>query len=90
MGDHRGVRSREFFRIKLLRATRPEQVRALLDDMEHEQIQMLDQMFEIGWHLRGFVNYDHAWGMSQIERVRALKYIEGRLKLVEKTRMPII
>lgn len=90
MDDRRRVRSREFFRIRLLRATHFEDVKALREEMEGEQLQMLDQMFEIGWHLRGFVNYDQAWGMSQIERIRALKYIEGRIKLVEKTKMPIL
>lgn len=40
--------------------------------------------------MRGSVNREDAWSMSFRERKIALKFIEERVKMIEKTGMPIL
>jgi hypothetical protein len=42
------------------------------------------------WHMRGSLSRDEAWTLSPQERIDIQKFIEERLKIVEKTRLALI
>lgn len=58
--------------------------------MQTEQKKLRQQIHDIMWHMRGSLSREEAWTLSEVERRDMLEYIEGRLKLVEKTKLPLI
>jgi hypothetical protein len=40
--------------------------------------------------MRGGISREEAWNLSPLERTDIFKFIEERLKIVEKTKMPLI
>ena len=62
----------------------------LLNEMVAEQNQLLDQITDILWHMRGGLTKEDAWRLSPRERDSVIKSIKERIKNVEKTGMPLI
>lgn len=90
MADRGGVRPREFFRFRLLRAQKVEDIRAILSESRHDQQELRAHIASIMWHMRGSLSREEAWTLSPDERKDISKLIEERLKIVEKTRMPLL
>lgn len=67
-----------------------EQVEGLLREYKSEQDAIEDTIHEIMWHMRGSVSREEAWTLSPGERKRILVQIESRIKLTEKTKMPLL
>jgi hypothetical protein len=87
--DQRGVRSGKFFRLRLLTAT-PAEIQEQLKTFRNEGKEIRSQIITIAWHMRGGVTRDEAWTLSYEERKEIMKYIEERVKIVEKTRLPLL
>lgn len=90
MGDLSGVRSFQFFRLRLLRARTHEDVQGLLADYELEQRELRDHIVSIIWHMRGGLSRDEAWALSPVEREDIMRFIQERMKIVEKTKLPLL
>lgn len=90
MGHHSRVRSFQFFRLRLLRLTTAESIRALLAEHRAEQGELRAHIVSIMWHMRGSLSREEAWTLSPVERMDIQKFIEERLKIVEKTHLPLI
>ena len=48
------------------------------------------EIVEIMWYMRGSLSRSEAWALSPTEREEMVEYITERMKLVEKTKMPLI
>jgi hypothetical protein len=59
---------------------------------EHKEAQhaLRSQITSIMWHMRGSVTREDAWTLSPIERKDMLHLIEEHIKLVEKTKLPLL
>jgi hypothetical protein len=90
MGNQCGVRSDKFFRIRLLRSNTVEEIQAIVGEMKREQLELEDLVISVMWHMRGSLSREEAWTLSPQERIRYLKFIQERLKIVEKTKLPLI
>jgi uncharacterized coiled-coil DUF342 family protein len=89
--EHRyRVRPIKFFRQRLLRLTTGEQIAALVAEYRHERKQLRDHIVSLMWHMRGSLSREEAWTLSPDERTDIQEFIEERIKLVEKTKMPLI
>lgn len=84
------VQPSNFFRTKLLRLTNGEQLRAFLGSMSTDQKKLRKEIVEIMWYMRGSLSREEAWTLSSMEREEYMEYIAERMKIVEKTRMPLI
>lgn len=84
------VQPRNFFRAKLLQLTTGEQLRAFLGSFEREQKKLRKEIVEIMWYMRGSLSREEAWTLCSSEREEYMEYIAERMKIVEKTRMPLI
>jgi hypothetical protein len=58
--------------------------------MKREQLELEDLVISVMWHMRGSLSREEAWTLSPQERIRYLKFIQERLKIVEKTKLPLI
>lgn len=90
MADLGGVRPREFFRLRLLRARTPEEVQGLIAELDREANDLLDHVVSMLWHMRGGLSWDTAWNLCPKSRTSVVKFIQERLKIVEKTKLPLI
>jgi hypothetical protein len=45
---------------------------------------------QLVWYMRGGVTYTEAWNLSASERKEMMKLIDERIKLVEKTGLPLL
>lgn len=90
MGNQCGIRSCKFFRIRLLRLTTAESIKALLSEYRAEQGELRAHIVSLMWHMRGGLSREEAWTLSPIERIDIQKFIEDRIKLIEKTRLPLL
>ena len=79
-----------FFRTKLLRLTNAEQLRAFLSSFEKDKKRLSREIVEIMWYMRGSLSREEAWTLSSAEREDYMEYIAERMKVVEKTRLPLI
>lgn len=50
----------------------------------------MEQIHSIMWNMRGSLSRDEAWSLSPDERKSILRQIEERVKLVEKTNLPLL
>lgn len=89
--DHPGgVRSVEFFRARLLNTQTFEDVQGLIAEYTAAQNELIAHITQIMWHMRGGVTRDEAWALSPDERRAIMRLIDERVKLVEKTGLPIL
>lgn len=58
--------------------------------MKKEQQELRSLINDICWHMRGSFSREEAWTLCHEERAELMKYIEERIKLVEKSGMPLI
>jgi hypothetical protein len=58
--------------------------------MEKERNELQEHIHSILWNMRGGVTREEAWTLSNDERRSMLRQIEERVKMVEKTGLPII
>ena len=65
-------------------------VQGLLDEYKAEQKALRETIAQIMWHMRGSVSREEAWTLSWDERKDYLKLIEERIKLTEKSKMPLL
>lgn len=84
------VRSIKFFRVRLLHASSVEQVNELLGELRRDQIELRRHIVSILWHMRGGLNYDQAWRLTPDERSDIDHFIQERLKIVERTKLPLL
>jgi len=73
-----------------LRITDLAELQGLINSYKTESDDLIDQIHSIMWHMRGGLTREEAWTLSHNERRRLLKQIEERVKMVEKTGLPII
>jgi len=62
----------------------------VLADYRREQKDLRTLITSIMWHMRGSISREEAWTLSHEERRDILKLIDERVKLVEKTGLPLI
>ncbi len=62
----------------------------MLHEFRAEQKHLRKTITDIMWHMRGSVSREDAWAMSYEEREDIFKLIEERLKIVEKTGLPLL
>lgn len=67
-----------------------EAIHSVLGEMRRDQQELRSHITSIMWHMRGSLSREEAWTLSYEERKDVLKFIDERLKIVEKTRMPLI
>lgn len=67
-----------------------EDVRAFLAECRRDQQELRAHVTMLMWHMRGSLSREEAWTLSPDERKDVLKLIEERLKIVEKTRLPLL
>lgn len=48
------------------------------------------EIVEIMWYMRGSLSRNEAWSLSPTEREEIIEYITERMKVVEKTKLPLI
>lgn len=90
MGFRYRIQPCHFFRSKLLRLTTPEQVQKYVKSLEREQAELISATHEIMWHMRGSVTRQEAWTLSPGERRAMMEDVKRRMKLVEKTGLPLL
>jgi hypothetical protein len=61
-----------------------------LGDFERESKALRKEIVEIMWYMRGSLSRNEAWALSPAERDEYAAYIGERLKIVEKTKLPLI
>lgn len=67
-----------------------EEVQGLISGYEAGQKHMREHITSIVWHMRGGYTREEAWRLSPTERKDIMSFIEERIKLVEKTGLPLI
>ena len=63
---------------------------AMVRELEREQAELRTHIINILWHMRGGLTRNDAWSLAPQERADIMKYIEERLKIVEKTKLPLL
>jgi hypothetical protein len=76
--------------MKLLQITDPVELEAYLQSMEKDSKDLSSVIYEIMWHFRGSISRDEAWTLSPKERHEMMMLINERIKLVEKTKLPLL
>lgn len=76
--------------MKLLGITDPGELDHYLRTMEQESKDLSKVIYEIMWHFRGSVSLSEAWNLSQKDRHEMMGLINERIKLVEKTKLPLL
>ena len=61
-----------------------------MHDYRSEAGQLRQHIASILWHMRGGVTREEAWRLSPDERRDIMKLIEERVKIVEKTGLPLL
>lgn len=90
MEVHPRIQSSNFFRAKLLTLTTGEQLEKFIKGFDAEQKMLRKEIVEICWYMRGSIARTEAWALSPKEREEIVEYIGERMKLVEKTKLPLI
>lgn len=67
-----------------------EEVREVISELRHEQQELRAHIVNLMWHMRGSLSREEAWTLSMEERKDIMRLIEERLKVVEKTRLPLL
>lgn len=62
----------------------------IVDGLKREQKEIREHLINLMWHMRGSLSRNEAWVLSPQERTDILKYIEDRIKIVEKTKLPLL
>lgn len=89
--DHGGrVQSLDFFRRKLLAITTREGLKELITDFKKEAHDLRTMITSLMWHMRGSISREEAWTLSYVERMDILKLVDERMKVVEKTGLPLL
>ena len=57
--------------------------------MRFEQGQLRHHIAQIAWHMRSY-SREEVWTLSPFERRDIMKLIEDRVKIVEKTGLPLL
>jgi hypothetical protein len=61
-----------------------------LREYKEEQYALRKEIMEIMWSMRGSISRKEAWSLSVTERKDLMKYINGRIKIVQETKMPLL
>jgi hypothetical protein len=61
-----------------------------LDEFSDEQKEFRRRIVDIMWHMRGSLSREEAWMLSPAERGDVYKMIDERMKIVEKTNLPLL
>jgi hypothetical protein len=62
----------------------------IIAEYGHERKSIQKVITSIMWHMRGSISRDEAWSLCHEEREIISKFIEERIKVVEKTGLPMI
>lgn len=90
MGHRDRVQPVNFFRSRILSIKSLDELRQYIGGMEKDQAMMRQAVHNLMWHMRGSLSREEAWILSPMERDDLRKFIEERMKLVEKTNLPLI
>jgi hypothetical protein len=90
LADGSGVQPGQFFRRRLLSITTYDELQELQGEYRKEQRELRRQIVSIMWHMRGGVTREEAWTLCYQERRDMMKFIDERIKLVEKTGLPLL
>jgi len=90
MGCPAGVQSIQFFRARLLNCKTEAEVQELYGELYAEQKELRRHIYTILWHMRGGLTREEAWTLSPVERKDIMKQIDERLRMTEKTRIPLL
>lgn len=61
-----------------------------LYSFDKESKMLRKEIVEIMWYMRGSLSRNEAWSLSPTEREEIIEYITERMKVVEKTKLPLI
>jgi hypothetical protein len=73
-----------------LLATSAEDTGHLLQEYVEEARAITDQIYEICWYMRGGVEREGAWQLSNRERQRIMKLIGANIERTNKTGLPLL
>lgn len=90
MGHGTGIRPIDFFRSRLLNCRSVEAIQGLVKSYERDQKELRRHIASILWHMRGGVTREEGWALSPAERRDMMHLIEERVKVVEKTGLPLL
>lgn len=71
-------------------ATSNEEVQTMLSEFRQDQFELRKHIVSILWHMRGGLSREEAWRLSPDERTDINRFIEERMKIVERTKLPLI
>lgn len=61
-----------------------------MSEYRRDSHEIIAHIHNILWHMRGGVTREEAWTLSADERKNITKLIEDRVKIVEKTGLPLL
>lgn len=61
-----------------------------MEGMQKDQEKMIDRATMILWHMRGGIGREDVWRLSVQEFKSISKFIEKQVKIVEKTKLPLL
>lgn len=59
-------------------------------ELKADQHEMRKHIVSLLWHMRGSISRNEAWALSPEERNDVMRFIEERLKIVERTKLPLL
>jgi hypothetical protein len=65
-----------------------EQIAALLEKYDDESKALKEEIFRLGWHMRGGLSYEEAYMLSHQERELIGKIIKENLETTKKSGLP--
>lgn len=68
----------------------PEEVEELFLDMATNSKALTDEVVNICWYMRGSVNWDQAWNLTNKQRERISKLIKKNIERTEKTGISLL
>ncbi len=69
--------------------TTVEEVQQVVGSLKKEAYDLRMHISSLMWHMRGGLSREEAWTLCPMERQDLQKLIEERVKLIEKTKLPL-
>ena len=71
-------------------ATTVEDVNLIVSELRHDQRELLKHIISTVWHMRGGLSWEEAWRLCPETRSHIDAFITERLKIVERTKLPLL
>lgn len=73
-----------------MRAVTPEEVSHIVKEYDADQRSFMELIVSLQWYMRGGLTREEAWATTPKERELYSELIADRIKLVEKTKLPLL